>query len=391
MSSGELTPRSLELEENRLASLTERVGILNFLWLNAAIWFGLTPLLLLVSWSTSTCEGGTPTYVYILPFGLCILSLVAEIRVVAQFRQHSGAQDIHVELLHTAYLKTDRQIITKMLDSWILLFAFSRIQMLQSGKVHACEAMHDTMQDTYDAAWDGWGPVESIVGWTHLSGLYLTMLCIGTVMQAFCFGRAFLKFRSVVSCEAGTVGGLINSESVTGLPDAWLTVAEAADAVGANYVAQLYLEGVAEITSSIIGGDGGAREFRSIRHSPSIGDFGSMEGSGSSRETRVWRGILLNVWCEGAPSIFLAVRFLNMSFEITTYESKTKAFFLMLIVGLTCLRKAVKCIWLGRVFSILTGVSILLMLFVSAVKVFYCFVCPSHYFNLIGWYCVPPV
>lgn len=379
----------MEVEDNRLGSLTEQVGILNFLYLNAGIWFGLTPVLLLVSWSTSTCEGGAPAFVYIVPFGLCILSLVTEIRVVSHFRHHSGAQDVHVELLHTAYVKTDRQIITKMLDSWILLFAFSRIQMLQSGKVHACEAVHDTMQDTYDAAWAGWGPVEFIVNWVHLSGLYLFLLCIGMVMQAFCFGRAFMKFRSVVEIEAGTVGGLINSESIRGLPDAWLTIAEAADAVGANYVAQLYLEGVAEIASSLTGVEGDAREFRSRRHSPSLGDMGSIEGS--AREGRVWRGILLNVWCEGAPSIFLAVRFLNMSFNITTYESKTKAFFLMLVVGLTCFRKAVKSIMLGRVYSVLTGASIFMMLFVSAVKVFYCFVCPSHYFNLIGWYCVPPV
>lgn len=378
----------LEVEERRASSLTEQVGILDFLRLNAVIWFGLSPALLLVSWSTATCEGGTPTYVYIVPFLLCILSLVSEIRVVSHFRHHSGAQDIHVELLHTAFVKTDRQIITKMLDSWILLFAFSRIQMLQSGKVHACEAVHDTMQDTYDAAWAGWGPVEFMVGWVHLSGLYLFLLCLGTAMQAWCFGRAFMKFRGVVECETGTIGGLINSESLTGLPDAWLTVAEAADAVGANYVAQLYLEGVAEIAWGAVGGDGGAREFRSRRQSRSIGDMNSIEDS--QREGRVWKGILLNVWCEAAPSIFLAVRFLNMSFNITTYESKTKAFFLLLLVGMTCFRKALKCIMLGR-YAVLAGSSILLMLFVSAVKVFYCFVCPSHYFNLIGWYCVPPV
>lgn len=379
----------MEVEDRSITSLTQHVGIVDFLRLNATIWFGLSPLLLLVSWSTATCEGGTPTYVYIVPFTLCILTLVSEIRVVSHFRHHSGAQDIHVELLHTAYVKTDRQIINKMLDSWILLFAFSRIQMLQSGKVHACEAVHDRMQDTYSAAWAGWGPVELAVGWVHLSGLYWFLLCLGTATQAWCFCRAFTKLKEVVDCEAGTVGGLINSESLTGLPDAWFTVAEAADAVGANYVAQLYLEGVAEIAASTIGGDGGAREFRSRRQSRSIGDMDTIEHS--TREGRVWKGILLNVWCEGSPSLFLAVRFLNMSFNITTYESKTKAFVLMLIVGMTCFRKAMKCFMFGRVAPFLAGCSILLMLFVSTVKVFYCFVCPSHYFNLIGWYCVAPL
>lgn len=383
--------------------------------------FSWQPLMLLWSWSKSSCDDGAPLYAY-SPLVLYLVGIYAGERYFVRGLQKGNA------FLHEAYLKVHRPLSTLGLDWAPIVVAMGKADAadfftdgIQPGQVHACELEIDSFWGTYSESWQRWPVLNRAADAVGLSGFSVAVAFLAFLLQGARIMYCIFRTTNLALLEANVRTEVDNSESTIKLASAYEKIAEIAEQLGATLVAKLFteaacaaaLDGTKTMVSKLPEKDPIAfsqltedavrrylqhgEEYERVIWCKDIVWFLAEERLNAIRDDTVVRvttiGILTRVVGEAAPSLLTALAFFALSFNHAGFDNQAKTTCSMVLSIILCLTKVKKCYDAWKITHSLSMLVVGMLIFVwvidIAIKFVGVFCCDSRMFNTAGLYCVP--